>query len=116
MNNSAGPATLHSAEGGGVTAYASHAVAAGLLAGLDLQVDTAAVPEFIALDFVGGERTLVAGVRVLPPASVADAAGVRPYWPDAERWRHVADAYEHTERSLLATLAERTMARALAWP
>jgi hypothetical protein len=107
VNNSAGPATLYVAEGDGVTAYATHAVAAALIAGIEPRVDEAAVPEFIALDFVGGERTLVEAVRAVPPATVVDAGGARSYWPAAERWAHVGDGYAHAESALLRTLGER---------
>ena len=108
VNNSAGPATLYVAEGDGVTAYATHAVAAALIAGIEPRVNEPAVAEFIALDYVGGDRTLVEGVRALPPASVVDGDGPRTYWPASERWARLADAYEHTERTLLETLEQRT--------
>jgi Asparagine synthase len=106
-NNSAGPATLYVAKGDGVTAYATHAVAAALIAGIEPRVDATAVPEFVALDFVGGERTLVEGVRVVPPASAVGVDGARSYWPAAERWASVPDADAHTESALLRTLGER---------
>ena len=108
VNNAAGPATLYMAEGDGVTAYATHAVAAAVIAGIEPRVNEPAVAEFIALDFVGAARTLVEGVRVVPPASVIDNGDLRTYWPATERWARTADAYEHTERTLLATLERRT--------
>ena len=108
VNNPAGPATLYVAQGDGVTAYATHAVAAALIAGIEPRVDEAAVAEFVALDFVGGDRTLVEGVRVVPPASVVEADGIRSYWSPADRWVKVRDAYAHTTQTLLATLSERT--------
>lgn len=107
VNNSAGPATLYAADGEGVTAYATHAVAAALIAGIEPRVDEDAVAEFIALDFVGGDRTLVEGVRVVPPATAITLDGARSYWPAAERWARVRDAYAHTESALLQTLGER---------
>jgi hypothetical protein len=107
VNNAAGPATLYSADGDGVAAYATHAVAAAAIAGLTPRVDEAAVPEFIALDYVGGERTLVAGVRTVAPGSDVGVDGVRSYWPARERWAHVADPYEHTEQALMSTLRSR---------
>jgi hypothetical protein len=107
VNNSAGPATLYVADGDGVTAYATHAVAAALIAGMELRVNEPAVAEFIALDFVGGDRTLVEDVSVVSPASVIDNGDARTYWPATERWARVPNAYEHTERTLLETLGRR---------
>jgi hypothetical protein len=109
VTNSAGPATVYAAEGDGVTAYATHAVAAAVIAGVELEVDEQAVPEFIALDYVGGERTLVRGVRALPAATVAAADGERSYWRPPIRWERVraADAYDHTESAVIASAAER---------
>jgi hypothetical protein len=108
VNNSAGPATLYVAEGDGVIAYATHAVAAALVAGVEPRLNEPAVAEFIALDFVGRDRTLVEGVRVVPPASAIDNGDLRTYWPATARWARVGDAYEHTERTLLETLEQRT--------
>jgi hypothetical protein len=108
VTSSAGPATLYVAAGDGVTAYATHAVAAALIAGLAPRIDEARVPEFIALDYVGGDRTLVEGVRVLEAASDVGIERARTYWPPHERWARVDDPYRHTEQVLLATLAQRT--------
>src|SRR4051794_39004091 len=64
-----GPATLYEARADAVTAYATHAVAAAALAGLPLAVDRSAIGEFVAMDFVGGERTFIEGARTVAPAS-----------------------------------------------
>jgi hypothetical protein len=107
VNNSAGPATLYVAEGDGVTAYATHAVAAAVIAGLVVRIDEAAVAEFIALDFSGGTRTLVQGVRVVPPAADIGIDVARTYWRASERWSHIVEPHDYTERVLLETLGER---------
>jgi hypothetical protein len=109
VTNSAGPATVYAAAGDGVIGYATHAVAAALIAGVRLEIDEGAIPEFIAFDYVGGERTLLRGVRALPAATVVSADGERSYWRAPMRWERVraADAYDHTESAVISTAAER---------
>jgi hypothetical protein len=111
IGSAGGPATLYAATGDGVRAISTHAVAAAVIAGLEPRVDESAVAEFIALDYVGGERTLVAGVEALPAAADIRPDGERSWWPARERWAPVADAYVHTEHALLSTLSERTRDR-----
>jgi hypothetical protein len=104
---------LYSAGSGGVTAWSSHAVAAGWLATGSARVDALAVPELIASEFVGGQATLVDGVRLLAPATVVDVdrAGVREssFWPLTERWSLVPerDAVRSAAQALETSLASR---------
>ena len=113
VGSSAGPTTLYEARTDAVHAFSTHAVAAALIAGLDAEVDETAIGEFIAMDFVGGDRTLVASVRAVPPATVITIRGAHAaidcYWPAAERWALVpeADAYAHAEQALLSSIAGR---------
>ena len=113
VGSAGGPATLYAASGAGVRAISTHAVAAAVIAGLEPRVDEAAVAQFIALDYVGGERTLVAGVEALPAAADVRPDGERSWWPARDRWAPVADAYAHTEHALLSTLSDRTHGRKL---
>lgn len=110
VNGASGPATLY--ECGSVVS--THAVAAALLARVPLELDRTAVAEFTAMDFAGGERTLLQHVKAVAPATriTLHPEGLRRevYWPARERWELVpeTEAYAAAERELLATLAERT--------
>lgn len=105
-----GAATRDPGEG---AAWSTHAVAAAYVATGAAAVDPAALPEQVTAEFVGDERSLVAGVRALPTASYVElaAGGGREccYWPPRERWRLLdpADAHDHIERHLLESLSER---------
>lgn len=85
-----GVQTLYAASGAGAEAWSSHAVAAALLATGGVRVVPDAVAELVACEFTGGGRTLLDGVRALPPATVVDispqAALERSFWPARERW------------------------------
>ena len=113
----AGPAVLFAAAGDGVATWSTHAVAAALVARGEARIDALSVPELIAFDFVGGERTLVEGVRCPPPASDVhmDAAGAREgVWKrSGERWSLDPEdlAYDRAESRLIATLAARLRGR-----
>jgi hypothetical protein len=109
-----GPTTLYAADRDGVRAYATHAVAAAIMAGLPLRVDAAAIPEFIAFDFVGGERTLIDGVRAVGSAMVIDDRGERSYWPAAERWE--AKPPGDPDSILIESLCDRVGNRSVALP
>jgi hypothetical protein len=109
-----GPLALHVADGPGGTVWSTHAVAAAWLARGDAELDPAAVPEYLAFDFVGGGRTLVRGVAPVAPATVVDVGGgARSFWPPAERWAPVPEpeAQAHAERALLVALQRRLGAR-----
>ena len=109
----AGIATLHRAADGGIEAFSTHAVAAAWLAAGRVSIAAESIPELIAHDYVGGEQSLIAGVRVLPPAMridfTPDGTNVASYWPASERWERLPEdrAYDHAERSLLDSLARR---------
>ena len=111
-----GPGTLFSASCGPIDAWSTHAVAAAWLAHGTARVDPAALPEQLAAEFVGGERSLIAGARALPQAVriVAGDDGARrtDYWPAAERWAALPEdeAAAHAEEHLLATLGRRAAA------
>jgi hypothetical protein len=113
----AGPtlASVYAASAEGVAAWSTHAVAAAMLTTDRPELDPGALPELLAAEFVGGERTLLRGVRTLPAATVVDVGedtvDERSYWPAKERWRPVsgdphqsgADALlRHLERSVAA--------------
>ena len=107
------PASLYAAASGGVSAWATHAVAAAYTASGSAAVDASALPEQLAAGFVGGARSLVAGVRALSAASFVDFSATRAdegcYWPARDRWRLVPeeDAYAYTEHHLLRSLEAR---------
>jgi hypothetical protein len=110
------PSTIYTASSAAAEAWSSHGVAAAWLARGQVRVDPAAIPELLALEFVGGERTLVDGVRALPPATRV-ALGRGPsrtvsYWPARERWLPVEEgrAYAVAEDALLRTLDRRVAA------
>ena len=107
-----GPATLYTAEGDGIVSWSTHAVAAALVAHGDARVDAGAVPELLAFDFVGGERTLVDGVRCLPPGTEVELSEGDPVVrcpSPATRWELGPDAIadEHADAALVRGLAER---------
>jgi hypothetical protein len=108
-----GPGTLYGASCGPIDAWSTHAVAAAYLALGRARVDPTAIPEQLAAEFVGGERSLIAGARPLAQAVrvVADAEGARltDYWPLGERWAPVPEdeAADHAEKHLLESLARR---------
>ena len=107
------PAALYAAASGGVSAWATHAVAAAYAATGSASVDASALPEQLAAEFVGGGRSLVDGVRALSAASFVDFSATRAeegcYWPARDRWRLVPeeDAYAYTEHHLMRSLAAR---------
>jgi hypothetical protein len=107
------PASLYAASSGEVDAWSTHAVAAAFVAHGSARVDPLAIPELLALEFVGDSRSLVAGARALEAATCVDLSATRaeewPYWPARERWAAIPeeDAYEHAESHLLRTLGTR---------
>ncbi|HEX8066680.1 MAG TPA: hypothetical protein VF520_09165 [Thermoleophilaceae bacterium] len=107
------PGTLYAATSGPIDAWSTHAVAASWLALGRARVDSAALPEQLAAEFVGGERCLVEGVRALPQAVriavTDDGAELLDFWPLGERWRAVDEdaAAAHVEEHLLRTLERR---------
>jgi hypothetical protein len=112
------PGMLFAASSATVDAWSTHAVAAAWLAHGRARVDPAAVPEQLAAEFVGGERSLIEGARPLPQAvrvTVADrGTTVEDLWPLAERWAALPEdeAAAHAERHLLASLERRVPAGA----
>ena len=104
------PTMLYEASSAEATAWSTHAVACAYLARGEARIDPAALPEFIAAEFVGGDRSLVEGVRALPAATrvtvTANEVKRRSYWPASERWavREGAELQAEAERALLSTL------------
>jgi hypothetical protein len=115
IGGSGAPRTWYAATGSdGSGAWATHAVAAALLAGLRPEVDPAALPELMALGAPLGEATLLRGVRCLPAAAIVDLEGQAPpversYFPRAERWARLdeREADEAARAALLETLGRR---------
>lgn len=116
VSGAGAPGMLYAASSGPVDAWSTHAVAAAWLAHGRARVDSAAIPEQLAAEFVGGERSLIEGARPLWQAvrvAVDDErARLTDFWPLAERWAPIpeADAAAHAERHLLDALARRTRA------
>ena len=116
VGGAGGPGMVFAAASERFEAWSTHAVAAAWLADGRARVDPAALPEQLAAEFVGGERSLIAGARPLAPAvrvTLGDH-GVRAedFWPLAERWAPVPDdeAAAHAERHLFASLERRVPA------
>lgn len=113
VGGAGGPGMLFAASSGGIEAWSTHAVAAAWVAHGRARVDPAAIPEQLAAEFVGGERSLIEGARPLPQAVRVtigdDAARTEDYWPLAERWAPLPEeeAAGHAERHLLASLERR---------
>lgn len=109
-----GPSMLYAAEAEGTTAWATHAVAAAFLASGRAELDGEALPELVATEFVGDERTVIKDARAVPAATRVDIDGhgrprARSYWPDAERWAPLPapEASAAAERALLQSLDAR---------
>jgi hypothetical protein len=114
VNAAAGPATIYRADSASATVVATHAVAGALLAAVPLEIDPAAVAEFVAMDFTGGDRTILREVSAIAPATrmALSADGVRceTYWPAGDRWELVTepDAYAAAETELMESIGQRT--------
>jgi len=108
-----GPVTLYEAGSTAIRAWSTHAVAAAWLARGRVEVSADVLPELMAFDFVGGERTLITSVSAVSPATSIEIrpTGARKisYWSTSARWAPVpeADAYAHAEWALLASLERR---------
>ena len=108
-----GTTALYAAAGPLGRVWSSHALAAAWLAGLRPAVDAGAVPEHLAAEHPGGERTLLAGVRALAPGTRVeidvDSSREADFWPASERWRPVpeGEAAGLAEAELLAGLGHR---------
>jgi hypothetical protein len=116
LGGAGGPGMVFEARRDGIEAWSTHAVAAAFLARGRARVDPAALPEQLAAEFVGGERSLVLDARPLAPAvrvtAGDDGTRVEDYWPLAERWAAVPEeeAAAHAERHLLGSLERRVPA------
>jgi asparagine synthase (glutamine-hydrolysing) len=68
----------------GTLAFASELKALLRLPGLAREIDLEAVDEYLALQYVPGDRTALRGIRKLPPGHVLVAEGdsevIEPYW------------------------------------
>ena len=94
LATSTGPLqTAYAASGEGVRVWSSHASAASVLSSGRLEVDTTRLGELIACDFIGGDGTMLRGVRALPPGTCVDVDGrdarERVLRTAAERWAPV---------------------------
>jgi len=100
LTGAGGVTSLYTASSRGLTAWATHAVAAAWLATGSASLDAWAIPELLARGFVGGDRTLIEGASAVPAATSIELTpgGVnrRSYWPAEERWAPVPEesAYE----------------------
>jgi hypothetical protein len=109
----AGATALFAARSPAIEAWSSHAVAAGYLAHGSVNIDPAALPEFFAAEFVGGDRTHLAGVKAVAPATDVEltprGASARSYWPARERFALVAEdeAAAAADAALLGSLSSR---------
>lgn len=108
-----GPGMLYASSCGPIDAWSTHAVAAAWLAHGRARVDPAALPEQLAAEFVGGDRSLIENARPLGQAVRLTAdderARLTDLWPAAERWAPVPEheAAAHAERHLLEALSRR---------
>lgn len=88
-----GVTSLYAARGDSADAWSSHAVAAAWMATGSAEVDPAALAELVSLEFTGGDRTVICGVRAVPQGtriSIGPEGAVeRCFWPLAERWAPV---------------------------
>jgi hypothetical protein len=107
------PGFLHAAHGPEVGAWSTHAVAAAVVARGSAAVEADALGEHLAIGFVGGGGSLVAGVRALPVATLVDLDATRAHevnwWPAADRWRPAGAldaALRETLRDRLAGLRD----------
>lgn len=87
------PSVLCASAGTTGVAWATHAVAAALLAHGRATIDNEAVRDLLALEAPLGERTLVRQARVLRPGTCVDLAVDDPvafversFWAPADRW------------------------------
>lgn len=107
------PGVLFGASSGAVDAWSTHAVAATWLAHGRARVDPGAIPEQLAAEFVGGERSLVEGARAMTAGvrvTIDDErARIEDLRPLAERWAPLPqeEAAAHAERALLESLGRR---------
>ncbi|MGZ4202496.1 MAG: hypothetical protein ACXVRH_10605 [Thermoleophilaceae bacterium] len=113
VNAPVGPTVLYHATSGDIAVWSTHAVAAGWLATGEAAIDESAIVELMAFDFVGGERTLLHGVRPVPPATSVLFDGGEPrvecWWPARERWQRLPEeeAQQAAEAALLETIDAR---------
>jgi len=114
----AGAAALYAARGRGIAAWATHALAAAVLATGRPRLAAERLPEYLAAGFVGADATLLDGVSAVPAGAVIDVdrrgAAAREYGSRAERWRPVESARAAAEAR--AALRETARARLLGRP
>lgn len=75
-------------------AWSTHATAAALLDQGAVEFDPRALPELLAVGFVGGDATLVRGASAVPAGWVADIGAEvseRLYWPPAARYGPISE-------------------------
>ena len=107
------PTALYVARGEQCTAWSSHAVAAAWIANGRVELDAEMIPELLSLEFVSGDRSLIAGARAVAPGVRIDfdrdGASTESFWPARDRWAAIPpeDAYEHAEAAILRSLASR---------
>lgn len=113
VTGTTGLTALYTARCDEVQVWATHAVAAGMLARGELAVDARGLPELLGLAAVADARTLLEGVTALSTATrvtvSADRVLTRSNWPPTERWAQVPEheAYDHAEAALLESLGSR---------
>lgn len=113
VSGCAGAAALFRASSDEISAWSTHAVAAGHLAHAAVDIDPETLPEFFAAEFVGAGRTHLRGVEAVPAATeiafTPRGASARSYWPPRERFAPVPErsAAAAAEAALLETLQRR---------
>jgi hypothetical protein len=104
---------FHEASSTFAETWSSHAVAAAWLAHGSVELASDTVVELIGYNYVGSDRTMIRGVKVVDWATRirVDRNGTsrESWWPPRDRWSLVPeeDAYEHTEAALLESLERR---------
>jgi hypothetical protein len=109
VTGACGPSPLYEARGPDGAVYATHAVAAALLATGSAAIDGEVLPELLALGSILGDRSLIAGVRPVPPATVVDLGRRTWCYRDlGDRWPEMDPAA--AKELLLESLDERLRA------
>jgi hypothetical protein len=96
--------------------WSTHAVPAAWLATGSVRIDPHELLTYLAAEFVGGNTTLIHGVRAMRPATRVDlgpdGSAEAEYWPLRERWLPVPEheAEQSARTALIETLARRVAA------
>lgn len=109
----AGPTACYEWSGDSARAWSSHAAAAAVLSGRPKLASADAIPQLLALGFVGGDGTLFDGIVKSEPASrvtiTPRSLGRTIFWSEEERFGPIPRerAMTHAEQHLIASFRER---------